>query len=105
MDAFIQAICIFCAVTGSAPQPQVARGAGDIWFTQETIGRDTRLLRLSTTDFILDHDGGRNYRLNAFATQYAERTCRGRYDLNRVETAAWPDTHPRYAAEYTLRCR
>lgn len=105
MDGFAQALCFFCAMTTSTPQPQSAQGAGDIWFTHETLGRSTHLLRLSATDLILDTNSARDGRLYAFAHRFADQTCLGRFDLVVAERASWPETRPLYAKQYAFRCR
>ncbi len=105
MNSFVQALCLFCAVTSSAPQPQMPQGEGDIWFTHEKMSRSTHLLRLSTTDFILDADLVRHGRLQAFAHRFARQTCQGDYELAIAARDSWPDTRPLYARQYTFRCR
>lgn len=105
MDGLAQALCFFCAVMGSAPQPLLPQSAGDIWFTHETLGRNTHLLRLSTTDRILDGNSARDRRLTLFARDVAAQTCQGRFDLDVAERASWPQARPLYARQYTFRCQ
>jgi len=105
MDGLAQALCLFCAVTSAPPHPQVARGAGGIWYTHEMPSAGKHLLRLSTTDFLLDADYLRTQRLDAFAYRFADLSCRGRFDLKPAERPSWPETRPVYARQYVFRCR
>jgi len=105
MDAFAKTLCLFCTTFGSAPQPQLSRSAGDIWFTYETLGRATHLLRLSTTDAILDSSPDREQRLDSFARDVARETCRGYFELSAAERLSWPEALPRYAKQYVFRCK
>lgn len=105
MDAFLQVLCLFCTTIGSTPHPQLPRGVGDIWVTHEMLGRSTHLLRLSTTDFILDSDAARDDRLDAFARSFGGETCGRNFELSVAERSSWPETRPRYAKQYRFRCR
>lgn len=105
MDGLAQALCFFCAMTASTPQPQSPQGGLDIWFTHETLGRNTHLLRLSTTDRILDGNAARDQRLYAYASNFAGQTCKGRFDLALAERGSWPEARPLYAKQYAFRCR
>lgn len=105
MNGLAQALCFFCSAIGNAPEPHIAQGAGDIWYTHEMLGRDTHLLRLSTTDVVIDTHALRDRRLYAFAYQFAERNCQGRFDLALAERSSWLDTRPLYARQYAFRCR
>ena len=105
MNALVQAMCLFCVTIGSPPHPPLSQGAGDIWYTYESLGRNTHLLRLSTTDFILDSDRYRDQRLYAFANEFANQTCRGRFALAAAERASWPTVRPVFAKQYLFRCR
>jgi hypothetical protein len=106
MDSFAQALCFFCVVMGGPPYPQVSqRAAGDIWYTHEMPGRGDHLLRLSTTDYILDSDRYRVERLDAFAYRFADQTCHGRFTLGDAGRASWPTVRPVYARQYVFRCR
>jgi hypothetical protein len=106
VDTLVQALCFFCVTVGSLPAPQLSqRAAGDIWYTHESPARGTHLLRLSTTDVIVDSDPYREQRLYAFAHQFAEQTCRGRFSLSEAERASWPKVRPIYAKQYVFRCR
>jgi hypothetical protein len=68
-------------------------------------GPGTHLLRLSTTDVILDSDRYRVERLYAFAYRFADQTCQGRFTLSAAERASWPTVRPIYARQYVFRCR
>jgi hypothetical protein len=105
MNSLAQVLCFFCATVGSPPNPQLSQPAGDIWYTHETPGRGTHLLRLSTTDFILDSDRYREERLYAFAYQFANQTCRGHFTLAAAERTSWPGVRPVYAKQYVFHCR
>lgn len=102
MNYLLEALC-FCAVM-SAPHPQTSRAAGDIWYTQERLGHGKHLLRLSTTDFIIDWDRFRKDRLHVFAEQFANGTCQGRYQLRPAENPSWPKLHATYAKQFVFRC-
>jgi hypothetical protein len=92
-------LCLFCSVpVGRAPFPDIPREAGGIVYRHEILS-GTHLLRLSTTDLILDSDAWRERRLLAFATSFAERTCRGRFritDAVRLTTTV---------GQFSFRCR
>ena len=90
-------LCVFCSSVG-APAPDMAHEAGDIWYRHEVLSGGKHLLRLSTTDLILDTNGWRKQRLVSFAESFAANTCRGPYkmlDGNRLTT---------YAAQVVFRC-
>jgi hypothetical protein len=105
MNSLVQALCFFCLTIGSPPFPELSKRAGDIWYTYERPGRGIHLLRLSTTDFILDSDRYREERLYAFAYQFANETCRGHFNLAPAERMSWPTVRPIYAKQYIFRCR
>lgn len=90
-------LCLFCSPV-SAPAPDMAHQAGDIWYRHEVLSHGKHLLRLSTTDFILDTGKWRKARLTAFAENFAADTCGGRYkmiDGDRLTT---------YTARVLFRC-
>lgn len=89
-------LCMFCSV--GAPAPGMAHEAGDIWYRHEVLSGRKHILRLSTTDLILDAHGWRKQRLKTFAEDFAAKTCDGRYRMiggDRLTT---------YAAQVTFRC-
>jgi len=101
MDLWLQALC-FCTVIAAPPAPMMARSAGDIRYSEEPLGAGARLLRLSTSDFIIDHDNFRQQRLQSFAERYANEACRGRYHL---APSREPITvHPIYAKQFVFHC-
>ena len=102
MDLWLQALCFYC-VTAAAPAPQMARAYGDIRYTEEPLGGGARLLRLSTSDFIIDHDDWRKQRLAAFAESYANEACHGRYQLTASRERIV--IRPSYARQFVFRCR
>ena len=104
MNAVAQALCIFCVVMGNGPNPQIAHRDGDIRYTHESLRHGRHLLRLSTTDFILDSDQYRNDRLYAFAQQLADRTCQGRFKLADAERRSWPKIRSTYAKQFVFHC-
>lgn|SRR5215813_5205874 len=105
MDALLQALCFCASVAGAVePYPQVSRQAGDIWFTHERLGHGKHLLRLSARDLILDSDYYRVGRMEAFAQQFAQQTCHGRYKVADAERASWPKIRPIYAKQFVFRC-
>jgi hypothetical protein len=102
MDLWFQALCFYC-VTAAAPVPQMARASGGIRYTEEPLGGGTRLLRLSTSDFIIDNDDWRQRRLYAFAESYADQACHGRYRLTASRERIV--IRPSYARQFVFRCR
>jgi hypothetical protein len=74
------------------------REAGDIVYRHEVL-YGTHLLRLSTTDLIIDGDEWREKRLFAFATRFADRTCGGRF---RIINAIRQTTT---AGEFAFKCK
>lgn len=103
MDLWLQALCFYCATAAAPPAPQMARAHGDIRYTEEPLGGGTRLLRLSTSDFIIDNDEWRQRRLRAFAESYAGQACGGRY---RLAASREPIViRPSYAKQFVFRCR
>jgi hypothetical protein len=105
VETIAQALCLFCTTLGSPPSPELARSAGDIWYTHETLGRSTHLIRLSTTDRILDGDSARDLRLLTFARNFAGQACGDRFELSAAERSSWPQAGPVYAKQYVFRCR
>src|SRR5262245_28247718 len=105
MDGLAQALCFFCVSVGSLPAPQLSQRAGDIAYTHEMPGGGAHVLRLSTTDFLVDADRWREERLYAFAYQFADQTCRGRFSLAAAERKSWPTVRPVYAQQFIFRCR
>ncbi|MEA3095666.1 MAG: hypothetical protein QOJ04_7008 [Caballeronia sp.] len=78
-------LCIFCSLpVGHPPLPDMPRAVGDIVYRHEVLS-GTHLLRLSTTDLIIDTDGWRGSRLLAFATNFADQTCAGRFRITKTE--------------------
>jgi hypothetical protein len=90
-------LCLFCW-SASAPAPDMAREAGNIWYRHEVLSHGKHLLRLSTTDLILDTGKWRKARLIAFAENFAASTCGGRY------TILNSDRLTTYAAQVLFRC-
>ena len=98
MSPLAQILCL-CTSVAFAPQPQISRQVGDVWYTHEILGHGKHLLRLSTTDLLLDSDQARRHRLTAFAKDFAHRTCPGRFvfvDGERLTS---------YARQFVFRCR
>ena len=91
--------CLFCLSVPSAPYPQVARRDGGIAYTHELLTHGRHLLRLSTTDLILDSDHLRKHRIVAFAKDYATRTCGGAYSLVEEERLTT------YTGQVIFKCR
>lgn len=77
----LQRLCISCPIpVGNPPLPDMPSEVGDIWYRHEVLdGR--HMLRLSTTDLIIDSDGWRGSRLYAFANRVADQTCNGRFTM------------------------
>jgi len=101
MELWFKALC-FCTVMG-VPQPQVAHQSGDIWYTVEPLSRGGQLLRLSTSDSVIDHDDARLRRLQAFAESYADQACGGRFRL--TPAGERYRVRPVYARQFVFRCR
>ena len=97
MPPLASALCLFCWSAG-APAPDMAHQAGSIWYRHEVLSHGKHLLRLSTTDLILDTGHWRKHRLTAFAENFAANTCDGRFKIlngDRITT---------YAARVLFRC-
>lgn len=99
MFPLAQIVCLFCLSAPSSPGPQVPQRDWDIVFRHEVLSRGKHLLRLSTTDLLLDTDGFREHRMLAFARDYAHRTCNGRYSLIEGERLTT------YAGQIIFKCR
>ena len=98
MSPLAQLLC-FCTSVTFAPVPQMSQQVWDIRYSYEALSRGRHLLRLSTTDFLLDSDFSRRNRLVAFAQDFASRTCAGRHvfvDGDRLTS---------YAGQFVFRCR
>ena len=104
MSTFLDVLCILCATTSSPPHPEMPRLSGDIRYRHERVGRDSHLLRLSTTDFILDSDEWRERRLLSFAVDFASQACRGPFRLGEATRGYWPNARPVYSKQYLFRC-
>jgi hypothetical protein len=101
----IEQILCFCLSAAALPYPQTAIRSGDIWYTHEIVGQQRHLLRLSTTDLIVDWNDLRVHRLHAFAEDFAGRTCPGRYVLKDTERKPWPKIHTQYGMQFMFQCR
>lgn len=99
MSSLANLLCVFCISTSAPPNAPLARKAGDIWYREEMLSGGQHLLRLSTTDLILDSDAWRKQRLESFAESYAANACRGRYTMLRGLRITT------YAAQAVFRCR
>lgn len=98
MSWLAQLVC-FCTSVAYAPVPQMSKEVWDIRYTYEALSHGRHLLRLSTTDLLLDADRSRRHRLAAFAQDFASRTCAGRFvfiDGDRLTS---------YAGQFVFRCR
>ena len=90
MPPLASLLCVFCWSVG-APAPDMAHEAGSIWYRHEILSHGKHLLRLSTTDLIVDSGRWRKQRLRAFAQNFAADTCAGRYTIlnsDRITTTA-----------------
>jgi hypothetical protein len=98
MDQLIK-LCIFCSIpVGNPPLPDMPREVGDIVYRHEVL-YGTHLLRLSTTDRIIDSDAWREKRLFAFATRFAEWTCEGRFRIIKAIR------HTTTTGQFSFRCK
>ena len=104
MDGFLQFFCVICLSMTSPPHPQMSRPVGDVRYTHERLGGGVHLLRLSTTDLLLDSDEWRERRLVAFANEYEGSTCGGPFSVREATRPSWPKTKPLYARQYLFRC-
>jgi hypothetical protein len=104
MSSLSQILC-FCAAIAPGPQPQPVIDAGLISYRYDVLSAGKYLLRLSTTDLILDLDGFRETRMRDFAEQFADRTCHGRFQLAAIDPPSWPKDHPLYTKQFVFRCR
>jgi hypothetical protein len=100
MSLLAQLLCLSsCLSAPSTPAPQVPQHDWDITYRHEVLSHGKHLLRLSTTDLLLDTDGMRNHRIIAFAKDYADRICNGRYSL--IDG----DRLTAYAGQVIFKCR
>ena len=97
MPPLAMLLCVFCSSV-SAPAPDMAHEAGSIWYRHEVLSGGKHLLRLSTTDFILDSGEWRKHRLIAFAEEFAASTCNGHDKMLKG------DRQTTYAATVLFRC-
>ena len=104
MSGIAEVLC-FCTGLGVGPAPHTVQQAGDIWYSQVILSSGKHLLRVSTSDFVLDTDSLRETRLNSFANQIADRTCRGHFQLAAAEPPSWPKIRPTYDKQFVFRCR
>jgi hypothetical protein len=104
MSPIAQILCL-CASVAGGPYPQVSSQAGEIRYTHESLSHQRHLLRLSTTDFILDSTEARMRRLHAFAENFAAQTCPKGFRLADGDRPSWPKIHTRYAQQFVFRCR
>jgi len=99
MSPLAQLLCL-CTSVAFAPVPQMSQEAwGIMRYTHEELSRGRHLLRISTTDLILDTQAWQRGRLHAFARDFADRTCPGRYvflDKDRLT---------QYAGQFVFVCR
>jgi hypothetical protein len=103
--SIVEQILCLCLSAASLPAPQVAARTADIWYTHEVLSGHRHLLRLSTTDFIVDSEGSRLRRLQAFAEQFAGQTCPGPFTLKDTERARWPKVSAHYGKDFVFQCR
>ena len=105
MDNFLELFCVICLSMSQPPLPQMSRPVGDIRYTHERLSGGKHLLRLSTTDFIIDGDAWRERRLVAFASNFAAQTCGGAsFRLDEATRPSWPRVRPVYAKQYLFSC-
>ena len=104
MDGLLEFACVICLSMSAPPHPQMSLAVGDVRYTHERLGQGVHLLRLSTTDLLLDSDDWRARRLLAFASDYAGRACGGPFNLGEATRPSWPKTRPLYAKQYLFRC-
>ena len=104
MDGFLELFCVICLSMTAPPHAQMSRAVGDVRYTHERLGGGMHLLRLSTTDLLIDSDDWRQQRLLAFANEYAGRACAGPFSLGEATRPSWPKTKPLYAKQYLFRC-
>jgi hypothetical protein len=98
-----EVLCVVCISVGSPPYPQMSRSAGDIRYTHERLTDGQHLLRLSTTDLILDSQDWRERRMFSFASDFADRACRGAFTFGEAVRESWP-VRPMYSRQHLFRC-
>lgn len=104
MDSFLELFCVICLSMSQPPHPQMSKPVGNIRYTYERLGGGKHLLRLSTTDLLIDKDEWREKRLFALASDFATQTCAGPFHLGEAARPSWPRTGPVYAKQYLFRC-
>ncbi len=104
MSTLAQIACI-CGVVSNGHAAQALRDPELFEYRYEALASDTYLLRLSTPDLALDTADWRETRMRVFARQFADWTCRGRFDLADTAALDWPGERFSYARQFVFRCR
>jgi len=105
MSTLSQILC-FCGAVTVGPYAQPVQTAGLVQYRYEVLGGGKYLLRLSTSDLLLDTDDWREGRMRDFAVQFANDTCNGRhFQIADVVPPRWPKDRPLYTRQFVFRCR
>jgi hypothetical protein len=104
MGTLSQILCLCGAVT-VGPYAQPVQSSGFVQYRYEALSGGKYLLRVSTSDLVLDSDDWRVARMRGFAQQFAEDACHGPYQLADVAPRKWPRESPTYTRQFIFRCR
>ena len=104
MNTLSQILC-FCGAMTIGPHAQPVQSAGFIQYRYEALSSNVYLLRLSTPDLFFDTDEWRQDRMHAFAQQFADQACHGRFQLAKADATNWPKVRPLYTGQFVFRCR
>jgi hypothetical protein len=95
----LAAFCLFCLSMTSPPVPQMPEWGWSVTYRHEMLPSGRHLLRMSTTDLLIDSGKARKERLMAFAKDYAGQFCGGRF------TVLDGDSLTTYERQVVFRCR
>jgi len=104
MNTLSQILC-FCSAVTIGPNYQPVESTGLVQYRYEALSRRTYVLRLSTSDLLLDNADWREARMRGFAEQFADQTCRGRFQLVNDSPPRWPKDRYAYTRQFIFRCR
>ena len=103
MTTLSQILC-FCGAVTLGPNHQSVESAGFVQYRYEALSHKMYVLRLSTSDYLLDNADWRETRMRWFAEQFADQTCNGRFQLAKDELRGPKDRYA-YTRQFIVRCR
>ena len=93
-----QVLC-FCGAVTLGPNYQPVDSAGLVEYRYEALSDKTYLLKLSTSDLLLDNSDWREGRMRGFAEQFAHDKCHGRFQLVN-DVPRWPKDRYAYTRQF-----